>query len=212
VVKKVLIRNFNLIDIKKYEDNMGVNLLTYFETLSINNIIELIRLGNSNCNYDTASMILDNYLINNTLLDAMLEIKEKLIGVGDNNTTEIDEEDKIDITKFNSLTELYTHFCMQLMSVGLGYSEFWAMNTKEMYSAFNSIIIKLQNETNRELSNYHTLAAMVGGAVWGKLQKEPPKVNIKQNNGDVDEDVAIINAKLKSLVKSHNKYVEQKGE
>ena len=102
---------------------------------------------------------------------------------------------------------------MQLMSVGLGYSEFWAMNTKEMYRVFNSICIKIQNETNRELSNYHTLAAMVGGAVWGKLQKDAPKVNIAHvnNNKDVDDDVAIINAKLKSLVNTHNKSIE-KGE
>ena len=83
-----------------------------------------------------------------------------------------------------------------------------------MYRVFNSICIKIQNETNRELSNYHTLAAMVGGAVWGKLQKDAPKVDMRpvNNNKDVDDDVAIINAKLKSLVNTHNKSIKEKGE
>ena len=61
----------------------------------------------------------------------------------------------------------------------------------------------MQNETNRELNNYHTLAAMIGGAVWGKLQKEPPRVDYSnQNRGDVEDmdvDDAILVAKLKSL-------------
>ena len=99
------------------------------------------------------------------------------------------------------------------MSVGLSYSEFWDMNTKEMYRVFNSICIKIQNETNRELSNYHTLAAMVGGAVWGKLQKDAPKVDMRpvNDNKDVDDDIAILNAKLKSFAAAHNKSIE-KGE
>ena len=179
-------------------------------------MIELIRLGNNNCSKEQASKILDEYLAqdNHTILSVMLEIKENLIGIGDNNDNDVDDEDKIDITNYSSLTELYNNFNMQLMSVGLSYSEFWAMNTKEMYRVFNSICIKIQNETNRELSNYHTLAAMVGGAVWGKLQKDAPKVNMVPVNRDkdVDDDVAIINAKLKSLVNIHNKNIKEKGE
>ena len=55
---------------------------------------------------------------------------------------------------------------------------------------------------------------MVGGAVWGKLQKDAPKVNMTpvNTNKDVDDDVAIINAKLKSLVNIHNKSIKEKGE
>ena len=121
-----------------------------------------------------------------------MEIKEKLLGYGNNNEIDENSEDTVDITKYNSLTELYMHFNMQLMSVGLSYSEFWSMNTKEMYSVFNSICVKMQNETNRELSNYHTLAAMIGGAVWGKLQKEPPKVNLTQHQEE-DNSLLIVN-------------------
>ena len=212
----MLVKNFYLKDIKQYEDETGNNILSFFNNIKFYNMIDLIRLGNNNCSEEQASNILEKYLVeddNNSIVSAMLEIKEALLGLGDNNDNDVPDEDKIDITSYNSLTDLYNQFNMQLMSVGLGYSEFWAMNTKEMYRVFNSICIKIQNETNRELSNYHTLAAMVGGAVWGKLQKDAPKVNIAHvnNNKDVDDDVAIINAKLKSLVNTHNKSIE-KGE
>ena len=212
----MLFKNFYLKDIKKYEDETGNNILSFFNDIKFSNIIDLIRLGNNNCSEEQASEILDEYLAqdNHTILSVMLEIKENLIGIGDNNDNDVDDEDKIDITNYSSLTELYNNFNMQLMSVGLSYSEFWDMNTKEMYRVFNSICIKIQNETNRELSNYHTLAAMVGGAVWGKLQKDAPKVNMTpvNTNKDVDDDVAIINAKLKSLVNIHNKNIKEKGE
>lgn len=209
---KVLVREFNLIDIKKYESETGNNILSFFKDIKLSNIVDLIRLGNGYCDEDRAYRILDYYLEleDNTLMSAILEIKEKLLGIGNEEDNDVDEEDKIDISKFESLTDLYIHFSMQLMSVGLSYSEFWDMNTKEMYKVFNSIAIKMQNETNRELSNYHVLAAMVGGAVWGKLQKEPPKVNYANINNDRDLDVedAIMVAKLKDFVKRYNKKEE----
>lgn len=212
----MLVKNLYLKDIKKYEENTGKNILSFFDNIKFSNMIDLIKLGNNNCSEEQACVILEKYLAddNNTIVSAMLEIKESLLGIGDNNDNDVPDEDKIDITSYNSLTELYNNFNMQLMSVGLGYSEFWAMNTKEMYRVFNSICIKIQNETNRELSNYHILAAMVGGAIWGKLQKDAPKVSMTpvNNNKDVDDDVAIINARLKSLVNTHNKSVREKGE
>ena len=212
----MLVKNFYLKDIKQYEDETGNNILSFFNDIKFYNMIDLIRLGNNNCSEEQASNILEKYLVeddNNSIVSAMLEIKEALLGLGDNNDNDVPDEDKIDITSYNSLTDLYNQFNMQLMSVGLSYSEFWAMNTKEMYRVFNSICIKIQNETNRELSNYHTLAAMVGGAVWGKLQKDAPKVDMRpvNNNKEVDDDIAILNAKLKSLVNTHNKSIK-KGE
>lgn len=211
----MLVRNFYLKDIKKYEDETGNNILSFFNDIKFSNMIDLIRLGNNNCSEEQACDMLEKYLANdsNSIVSAMLEIKENLLGIGDNSDNDVPDEDKVDITSYNSLTDLYTQFNMELMSVGLSYSEFWAMNTKEMYRVFNSICIKIQNETNRELSNYHTLAAMVGGAVWGKLQKDAPKVNMTPINRDkdVDDDIAVINAKLKSLVNTHNKSIK-KGE
>ena len=196
----MLVRNFNLKDIKEYEDSTGANILSFFDNISFSNLIELVKLGNGKCDDELAYEILDNYLKEdeNTLLSGLLEIKEKLLGYGDNNEIAENNEDTVDISKYNSLTDLYTHFNMQLMSVGLSYSEFWSMNTKEMYSVFNSICVKMQNETNRELSNYHTLAAMIGGAVWGKLQKEPPKVNLTQHEEE-DNSLLIVNELNKIL-------------
>lgn len=212
----MLVKQFYLKDIKKYEAETGNNILSFFDGIKFSNIIDLIRLGNNNCSEKQACEMLEKYLADsdNTIVSVMLEIKERLLGIGDNIDNDVPDEDKVDITNYNSLTDLYTQFNMELMSVGLSYSEFWEMNTTEMYKVFNSICIKIQNETNRELSNYHTLAAMVGGAVWGKLQKDAPKVNMApiNRNKDVDDDVAIINAKLKSLVNTHNKSVLEKGE
>lgn len=208
----MLVRSYNLIDIKNYENNTGNNILSFFDEIKISNILDLIVLGNGNCSTDRAGELLDEYLHNGgTLLDAILEIKKQLIGIGDNDEEHEDSE-VLDITEYESLTDLYIHFSMQLMSVGLSYTEFWSMNTKEMYKVFNSIVIKLQNDTNRELSNYHTLAAMVGGAVWGKLQKEPPKVDIvnKKNNSD-EENITMLAAQLKAFAVAHNKKLE-KGE
>lgn len=206
----MLVRNFNLLDIKNYEYTTGNNILSYFNDIKFDNMLDLISLGNNNCGDEAASEILDNYLKSGkSYVDAVLELKEALIGKGSNDENDVDEEDKIDISKYESLTDLYIYFSMQLLSVGLSYQEFWSMNTKEMYKVFNSIAIKMQNETNRELNNYHTLAAMIGGAVWGKLQKEPPRVQmIKDRNTDVEDmdvDDAILVAKLKSLAGRNKK-------
>ena len=206
----MLVRSFNLLDIKNYEYTTGNNILSYFNDIKFDNMLDLISLGNNNCGDEAASEILDNYLKSGkSYVDAVLEIKEALIGKGANDEDDVDEEDKIDISKYESLTDLYIYFSMQLLSVGLSYQEFWSMNTKEMYKVFNSIAIKMQNETNRELNNYHTLAAMIGGAVWGKLQKEPPRVQmVKDKNTDVEDmdvDDAILVAKLKSLAGRNKK-------
>lgn len=199
----MLIRHFYLKDIKEYEDETGYNILSFFGSLEINKMIDLVKIGNS-CTYEQACNLLDEYLEEHTLLEALLEIKKSLIGVGDNNEEDIAEEDKIDITKYSSLTELYQNFCMQLMSFDVSYSEFWSMDTKDMYRVFNSLLIKMQNDTNRQLSNYHTLAGLVGQAVWGKLQKEAPQIKVVNENKDVDDEVAITNARLLAMVAQHN--------
>lgn len=210
----MLVTGFNLIDIKNYEINNRVSILDFFKEVKFENIIELIRLGNSNCSPTEAAELLDNYLKNGgSILDAILEIKEQLIGVGDN---ESEDTNKIDISEYKSLTDLYIYYSMQLLSVGLSYQEFWSMNTREMYKVFNSIMIKVENETNTNLQNYHTLAAMVGAAVWGKLQKEPPKIehskykSSENDTNDIDTDDLIMIANLKSFVNIHNKNLEEK--
>lgn len=204
----MLVRNYNSIDIKNYESKNNINILSFFNNPTINNILEMIKLGNGNCDDEIAANILDTYLEEHTFIDAVIEIKENLLGKGENNEQDSYDNNLINITQYSSLTDLYIRYSMELMSVGLSYSEFWSMNTKEMFKVFNSIIIKIQNETNRELSNYHTLAHMVGSAVWGKLQKKPPQVEIKQENNEMidgldSEDLANI-AKIKAIAKKFN--------
>lgn len=70
-----------------------------------------------------------------------------------------------------------------MMQVGLSYSEFWSMNTKEMYKVFDSLVIKMCNDTNTQLQNSYNLAALVGSAVWGKLPKKVPHVDIPEQHG-----------------------------
>lgn len=212
--KQLLVRNYNLIDIKEYEAVNCVNILDIFNSMSVNGLIDLIKLGNGKCNDKEACDKLDEYLENeeNSLITAFIEIKNKLLGTSDEVNNK-DTDGTFDITEYDSLTDIYIHFNMQLMSVGLAYSDFWNMNTTEMYKVFNSIMIKMQNEENRQLSNYHTLAAMVGGAVWGKLQKDPPQVKMTDsNNAEEDSEELILAAKLKSFANSYNKQHESNKE
>lgn len=208
----MIVRGFNLKDIKQYEYETGKNILEIFNKLEFSGLIDLISLGNGKCSEEDAYRILERYLRDdgNNLIKAFIEIKDSLLGIGDNIDNDVDENDKVDISKYNSLTDLYIDYSMQLMSVGLGYSEFWSMNTKEIYKVFNSILIKMQNDTNRELSNYHVLAAMVGGAVWGKLQKEPPRVDYadrrrEQIENDIDSETLVELAKVKAIAEKFSR-------
>ena len=212
----MLIMGFKLIDIKEYEYTNRVNVIDYFNEVNFNHILDLISLGNGKCSMEEASMILDDFLENDhTILDVIMELRKGLFGDNIDKEDDTEEESKNDIKKYKSLTDLYTYYCMQLMSIGLSYSEFWNMYVAEMFRTFSSIMIKLQNEQNRELRNYHTLAALVGSAVWGKLPKKPPEVeyikNKEEENIDNIDDIQQIDmiAKLKSIVKMQNKRVAE---
>lgn len=209
----MLIRRFRIKDIREFEDDNNANILKYFDTLKIEQIISLVSLGNGRCSEEEASEILDKYLENHTFMDAVLEIKEALIGKGDNET-DTEESDDIDITEYGSLTELYGLYCMQLMSIGFGYSEFWDLSTKDMYRVFNSINIKRQNEINQSLQLAHTQAALIGQAVWGKLQRKVPQVDLekpKYDDSKMDYDQAVMIANLKAFANKQNKRVNKNG-
>ena len=194
VVFSLLVHNFNLIDIKKYEDRTGNNILDFFKNLRFCDLIDLVKLGNGGCDDDTACKLIDNYFDTGaSLVDAYMEIKSCLIGVGANENA--DDSSTLYISNYKSLTDLYIYFCMQMLSVGLSYSEFWSMNTKEMYKVFDSLNIKLCNDTNRSLQDSYNLAALVGSAVWGKLPKQVPHVDPPDPNAaDLDDDADTMDA------------------
>lgn len=98
-----------------------------------------------------------------------------------------ENETGIEVSKYKCATDIFMEIGMNLTSVGMSFSEFWSMNTIEMHKMFKSIITRIKNDTDRELAIGHTMAAMIGQAVWGKLDKEPPKMNIEQYDED-DED------------------------
>lgn len=182
----MLVKRFNLREIKEYEEDTGTSILDLFnDVLGDNSLIELIKLGNKNCDDRRASDILDLYLESgNNYSQAFLEIKECLLG------KDIEEgEGGIDAKDYSSLTDIYNDLCMQLMSIGVSYGEFWNMTTKDMYRVFDSIKVKIQSDMQRQLNLNHTLAAMVGGAVWGKLDKEPPKVDFKDTKKEEVVDI-----------------------
>lgn len=190
----MLVRRFNLKDIRDYEDETNESILEYFDHISVLNLLKLVSLGNSRCTLEEASKILDEYLQEHEFLDAVYEIRDKLIGKVRDDDSKEEIADSIDITKYNSLSELYDTYCMQLMSVGFSYSEFWDLSTNTLFKVFNSINIKRENEINQNLQLAHTQAALIGQAVWGKLQRKPPSVNLdKPITNEEELEIAAIN-------------------
>lgn len=190
----MLVRRFNLKDIRDYEDETNESILEYFNNISIFNLLKLVSLGNSRCTLEEASKILDEYLEEHEFLDAVYEIRDKLIGKVRDDDSDKEIADSIDITKYSSLSELYDTYCMQLMSVGFSYSEFWDLSTNTLFKVFNSINIKRENEINQNLQLAHTQAALIGQAVWGKLQRKPPSVNLEKPITNEEElEIAAIN-------------------
>lgn len=174
----MLVNKCYLRDIRDFEESTNMNILDLFNCLSFNNLATLIRIFNKGVSEDDAYRMIDNYLEyeKKSPIDAFNEIKEALFGY------KIDievEDDKCceDVTKYNFLSDFYMHLCMQLMSLGISYSEFWSLTTKEMYQVFNAIQRKIINDFNREMQMAYISAGLTGGAIWGKLPNEVPKID-----------------------------------
>lgn len=201
----MLVKNYKLDDIRKYEEETGNNILSYFNEIKFTGLIDLVRLGNNNCSEEEASDIIDAYFSRGfTYVDAMIEIKEKLLGKGANKSGDEEDSSLMDITGYGSLTQLYETYAWQLMSVGFpSYSEFWDLSTYSLYRVFSSIMIKRENDINQSLSLAHSEAGMIGAAVWGKLKGKPPQVKMAKPVGEqydnMDEEQAIMVAKLAGL-------------
>lgn len=208
----MLISSFKLIDIRNYETNNNISLFDYFSNLSVSVTIDLISLS-LNLSTEEASDVLDNYLLNHPYLEVVQEIRECILGnKGGEEGESLDSSSSstLDTSEFNTVTDLYIYYCMQLMSVGMSYGDFWSMNTKELFRVFNAILLKVENEANRQLNAYHTLAALVGSAVWGKLPKDVPKVEITEQGKKTreDEEIELLAIKLKAFANRHNQKIK----
>ena len=168
----MLVTKYYLSDIRDYEDTTGNSVLGLFQEISVSNLITLVMLGNRSVTEKQASTLIDVYLQEHSIIEAYEQVKEKLLGKID-----IDDENSINLKEYKSLTDIYTNMCMEIMALGVSYSEFWSMTTTDMYRVFDSIIIKIQNEINQQLAIGHRNAMMTGAAVWGKLEADPPSVD-----------------------------------
>lgn len=187
VVNKCYIR-----DIRDYEERTNNNILRLFDNISVSNLVELLMIFNKTSEQETYAFI-DKYIENenNSIVDAFCEIREALLGYKDDEENEINsmlEDDDSsyfdDVSDYKLLSDYYMHLGMQLMSLGLTYSEFWSLSTSEMYQVYNSIEQKMINDFNRQMEIAHLEAGMFGSAVWGKLPKSPPRININELHCD----------------------------
>lgn len=195
-----LVKSFNLKDIREYEYTNDRNVLDLFKSFKICNLLELIIIGNNMCSEDDAINKLDTYLENGgSVLDAFLDIKEELTGKRKNEDSDTENSELIDISKYESLTELYDEYCAMLMKENFGYSEFWDLSTRNLFRIFETLSIKRQNEINQSLSLAHAQAAMFGQAMAGKLKRKPPQVKLTEDRSK--KDVFSQASKLQSMFK-----------
>lgn len=175
-----LIKRFILNDIRDYELDNNVNLMDYFsDVLDLNNLIELIKIGNRT-DEKSAIGILSRYLVNpdNNLKSAYIEVRDELLG----KKPEEGNEDNLETKQYDSLTDIFNELCKRAIEEvnGITYSEFWSMSTKEMYQIVDGLNKRKIEQYNEDLTKMHTMACMINQAMWGKLDKNPPQIKEKQ--------------------------------
>ena len=182
----MLIGKCYLKDIKEYEEKHRVNILTLFNNISVKNMKELLSIIYRTDDEDLLYNVMDEYIDEgHGVFDLMTEIKNIILGYDENKHKALDEEKQKeikdtyeDVTSYEYLSDFYMHLCMQLMSLGMSYSEFWSLTTKEMYQAFEAIQQKIVMDYNRNMQEYHTLAGLISSGVWGKLPEDAPHIDI----------------------------------
>ena len=182
----MLIGKCYLKDIKEYEEKHRVNILTLFNNISVKNMKELLSIIYRTDDEDLLYNVMDEYIDEgHGVFDLMTEIKNIILGYDENKVKSLNEEQQKeikdtyeDVTSYEYLSDFYMHLCMQLMSLGMSYSEFWSLTTKEMYQAFEAIQQKIVMDYNRHMQEYHTLAGLISSGVWGKLPEYAPHIDI----------------------------------
>lgn len=198
----MLINKAYLKDIREYEESTGKNILRLFDKISISNIVKLIKIFNGEISDEECCTLIDDYIKNEnkSIIDIYEEMRNALLGYdynGEHNTDNNDNNSYEDINSYKFLTDFYMKLCMQLMSLGVTYKEFWAFTTKEMYQVFYGIQQKIILDYNKEMQIAYNQAALIGGAVWGKLPSKPPQIgNTHSDDESYYEDETIIQTEM----------------
>ena len=209
----MLIRKCYLKDIKEYEEKHRVNILTLFNNISVKNMKELLSIIYRTDDEDLLYNVMDEYIDEgHGVFDLMTEIKNIILGYDENKIKNLDEEKQKeikdtyeDVTSYEYLSDFYMHLCMQLMSLGISYSEFWSLTTKEMYQAFEAIQQKMVMDYNRHMQEYYNLAALISGGVGGNLPEEVPHINIE----DIKDPNEIIETEVGPMTREEYKIYKE---
>ena len=189
----MIINKCYLKDIRDYEDKTGKNILSLFENYSISNLLEIMQAMKPELTEEDCIVIIDNHFSNGGSIDEIfLELRNVLVGyeiIGDG-TKDSDEKQPVEnIENYKTLTDFYIHLSMQLMALGISYSEFWSLTTKEMYQVFNAIQQKTVIDFNNKMQEYNIMAGLVASAVYGNPVKDVPHIDID----DLKDPEEIIN-------------------
>lgn len=192
--------------IRKYEDRTQNNVINFLDNFSINNIIQLLCIIYDTENEDEICKIIDSYISEDKDLFSLYEeVKDIILGYKssevENNTSTENEEPSVieDVSNYKFLSDFYMHLCMQLMSLGMSYSEFWSLTTKEMYQAYSAIREKELYDMNKSLYLIWLQSGYTGAAFAGKLPKQAPQIDINEvMNNNEDE---IINTPLGEMTR-----------
>lgn len=201
----MLVAKCYLKDIREYEENTGKNLLRLFDNISIRNLVTLLKIFNKGIADGEIYLVIDSYLDQYGLVEAFEEVKTALLGYKEDEEeqkTQKEEQDiegtADDVNSYQFLYDYYMHLGMQLMSLGITYTEFWSLTTKEMYQVYEAIQQKMILDFNRQMQIAHISAGLTGGAVWGKLPDKAPRINEEEFR----EEDTVINTKYGEMTLS----------
>lgn len=203
----MLVYQCYLKDIKEYEQRTRKNILRLFDNLSVSNMVEIISIFFKGMTEEEACLLIDDYMMQNNkgIWDVFNELRDALLGYSyledkkdredkeaeENKSNLLYEGSAEDIKTYNFLSDYYMHLCMQMMSLGVTYTEFWSFTTKEMYIVFKGLEQKTKLEFNKQMQIAYLSAGLNAGAMLGKLPDEAPQMELGRSDGKKEEDIII---------------------
>lgn len=189
-------------DIRTWEEKHNRNVLTLFDENSIDNLVLILSIFYSDMPEEELYKMLDTLFESGySIIKLFLELRDILLGYkvdsDDNRASEDNNEQSIagtfdDVKQYKYLSDYYMHLCMQLMSLGMSYSEFWSLTTKEMYQSFEAIQQKMVFDFNRQMQIAYNTACLNGAAFAGCLPKQAPQIDIEElHNPDEEIDTPL---------------------